>query len=269
MGYRGGYYAWFLQSMHALDSLTSAGDANDLQHFRNAMFRSVDERLNAEDRKIGFSQFPKAKRLCYMLYCAITHGWRPSSYHPTWFHFGFCACSNEQAAGKLARLYQALVGPDSSFKYFHGGYLFEEPRCTFYEFLEAYEKDAIIELIDSKGLKSLRTSLQLTHLESFLSNSGMRGWPVWLLKTYIASDFQALSTSEWSEMMDEYGLAQCDTAMKRRELGIIFKKVLHEADPTDMHEACLAGRLSEFCSRFVTLPPHFKRFLKNSSGSKP
>ncbi|KAE8382271.1 hypothetical protein BDV26DRAFT_253682 [Aspergillus bertholletiae] len=43
----------------------------------------------------------------------------------------------------------------------------------------------------------------------------------------------------------------------------IYKRLLREASPLDLHEACLAGKLFEFAECFHKMDPSYRRLMKN------
>jgi hypothetical protein len=135
----------------------------------------------------------------------------------------------------LVDLYQLLLTEsDGSFFYeFHNRRRGVIQPATFTQFWKAYEAGTLIQLMDSKGLKELRS--RLLFLEGFLSVPPAGPRPsVWNLKQFL----------EISDPMDhppipsvnvDYGFINCCTFEETCTLMEIYGKVLKTANPLELH----------------------------------
>lgn len=103
-------------------------------------------------------------------------------------------------------------------------------------------------LFDKYGLERKRNSFR--HFQSVMDNS--KALPsVWYLKSFV---YDAKSTSLPSSLRAvtvDYGFNRCRDATDRTRLRQIYREVFDQnADELLLHEACLAGRIFEFCSPF-------------------
>ncbi|KAG6854473.1 hypothetical protein C0991_006552 [Blastosporella zonata] len=251
---RGDYYPWFLANQHILDiSLPIPKSSQD--HLEDAFVRawrftgrSTEDSL--EDIKLKISHLPHTTQTCYFLYTALLMDLsHPNPSDDTWVVFGFCTCRDMHCEGQLGVLYHQLI-----------------ERCTFTEFVWAYEHKKLLKLIDSRGLRDNSFTSELKHLEDVLATPMVKS--VWYLKQFVEvnePDFQPHAS-----VSVDYGLRNCQSDTEYEELRVLYKHILDMpgVNPLELHEACIEGKLFEFVERFVTpkkkvTRKQWRRILKN------
>jgi hypothetical protein len=58
----------------------------------------------------------------------------------------------------------------------------------------------------------------------------------------------------------DYGFYNCETLKEKLDLR---KALLAQADPLELHQACMQGQIFEFAKSHITLETRFKRLMKN------
>ena len=163
----------------------------------------------------------------------------------------------------LVDLYQLLLAEsDGSYFYeFHNRRRAVIQPATFTQFWKAYEAGTLVQLMDLKGLKELRSKLPF--LEDFLSvpPTGPH-LSVWKLKQFL----------EISDPMDyppvpstnvDYGFINCRTFEDTCTLMEIYREVLKTANPLALHQACVAGDLFQFASKFIRMEERWRPLMRN------
>ncbi|KAH8433729.1 uncharacterized protein LDX57_011363 [Aspergillus melleus] len=261
-GPRGGYFSWFLEKVDVL------------QKDENVARTSFDRAhlfLEKEDQKKELADLqPQAKMKSFHLLVLLCRLARPKPRENAWFDFGFCACSDEEEENLLVRLYSRLL--------FGSGLLddVEAPgiacgsqsdTATFSNFWYAYESGKLIELMDARGLASERK--EISCLEAFLSRPDDEPRPtIWSLKKFLAIDDPAKFPVSRPVGID-YGFENCQTMKEMRTLMDIYKSLLLKADPLDLHEACLEGKLFEFAQWYVEMDEGHRRLMENPYPLEP
>ncbi|KAF2806940.1 uncharacterized protein BDZ99DRAFT_573630 [Mytilinidion resinicola] len=120
------------------------------------------------------------------------------------------------------------------------------------------ESGSLIKLMDSHGLKGP----SFRHLESFLSvpPSGPHK-SVWGLKQFLAIS-QPTEYPPDASIRFDYGFKNCRNFEETCTLMEIYKQLLQQADPLDLHEACLAGKLFEFAEKFHKIKEEWRRLME-------
>ncbi|KAF2848345.1 hypothetical protein T440DRAFT_520041 [Plenodomus tracheiphilus IPT5] len=143
--------------------------------------------LDAEDRnKTARELQPQAKGHSYNLLAGMLRRCTPNPTEENWYSFGFVACRDQGEESMLLDLYQLLLTTsDGSFFYeIHNRRRGTIAPATFTRFWKAHESRTLIPLMDSKGLKELRS--RNPFLEAFLSAPPMGPRPsVWDLKQFL------------------------------------------------------------------------------------
>ncbi|KAH8806868.1 hypothetical protein DL96DRAFT_1763937 [Flagelloscypha sp. PMI_526] len=248
---RGGYYPWFKENLGTFDSLEAEGP--DL----SVIFERARACLDANDRHVKVGDLvPEAKQEAFVFYALIASGFSPEPSMEEWFDFGFDS------------LERSL--PESAEKIFPR----RPPCCTFTEFWKAFEEGSLIDLFKKHGFSEQLSKLP-SHLSDFLSapawnmehfSSG--GGPVvpsvWALKHYIAVG------NPWDDkflpmpLQLDYGFRNCRGASpQKEELFHIYASVLARADPLELHQACIQGRLFDFCSQYTQIDQSKKKIMQN------
>ncbi|KAG5332118.1 hypothetical protein J132_10410 [Termitomyces sp. J132] len=262
-GSRGGYYPWFLEHQYILDpSLPLPVPAEKYvqeTHVRVWRFTGGSHKDSLEDIEHKISRMSANTRICFRLYVILLHDLViPSHPHPVqkeWVAFGFCTSRNKFHEARLGTLYRQLIH-----------------RCTFREFVEAYDSRQLIKLIDRKGLEDARKHyeriLSEGILEEVLSGSQSMMKSVWYLKQFIeveGNDFQPRPS-----IFVDYGFMNCKSQTEFQDLKALYKQVLDmpESSPLDLHQACIQGKLFEYIEKFVslkkkTIRKQLRRLLKN------
>lgn len=259
---RGQYFPWFLKNLHVLERPMTKDEAQ--QRLIATFYDKARPYLDIEDRnKTAKDLKPKAKESCYNLLAEILIQARPNPIEENWYSFAFVTCREQREENELLALYQLLLTEsDGSFFYeFHNRRRGVIQPATFTQFWKAYEAGTLIQLMDSKGLKGLRS--ELPFLEGFLSVPPAGPRPsVWDLKQFL----------EISDPMDhppipsvkvDYGFINCHTFEGICILMEIYRVVLKTANPLDLHEACVAGDLFQFASGYVQMEERWRSLMRN------
>lgn len=263
---RGGYFPWFLKHTDILERpLAKQESTKNLVATFHDQARSY---LNIEDQhKEPHELVPDAKKYCYQFLATTLHMAHPNPIEMSWYEFGFSTCYDERQEGQLGGLYQRLLLGDRLYEDVpSNGLLLSLERnkpqpASFREFWHAYESGSLIQLMDSKGLKGMRSGLPL--LEGFLSVPPSGPHPsVWSLKQFIAINNPAEFPPDRALQVD-YGFGNCLTFEETCILLEIYKRLLQKADPLELHEACLAGVLFEFARKFHQMDERHRRLMRN------
>ncbi|KAI9849141.1 MAG: hypothetical protein M1837_005371 [Sclerophora amabilis] len=98
------------------------------------------------------------------------------------------------------------------------------------------------------------------HLSAFLSiPSGHGHQSVWSFNTFLCTEVAEAPSS----VLVDYGFLYCESARDRLELQGIYKSLLEKADPLDLHQACLQGKLFDFASKYIPINSRFRKIMKN------
>ncbi|KAF2681846.1 hypothetical protein K458DRAFT_371081 [Lentithecium fluviatile CBS 122367] len=259
---RGQYFPWFLQNLHVLERPMTKDEAQE--KLIATFYDKARPYLDIEDRnKTAGELEPEAKAASYNLLAEMLLRITPNPMEKTWYTFGFVTCHGNREESELLGLYQLLLTEsDGSFFYkFHNSRRGDFQPATFTQFWKAYEAGTLIQLMDSKGLKELRS--RLPFLEDFLSVPPAGSRPsVWDLKQFI----------EVSEPMDyppippvcvDYGFINCRTFEETCTLMEIYGSVLKTANPLELHQACVAGDLFRFASGHVRMEERWRPLMRN------
>ncbi|KAJ7762405.1 hypothetical protein DFH07DRAFT_814279 [Mycena maculata] len=250
---RGGYYPWFLDNQWILDSSVPGPteDPVDAMMMRSwRYYRGGANRDTIEEIKAEMSNWPEEKQASHLLCNLILSQLHPSPDLITWITFGFCACRDEAEEKILARWYTTLIG-----------------QCTFEELYHAYDSSSLIALFDSKGVRAGTETI--VHLEEVLKGSPREFKSVWYLKQFVMAQGEEYSKPIPSVIVD-YGFMNCykseeETTLLKDLYSQIFS--LPRADPVQLHEACIQGKLYDLVSRLLKLKKKdqkvLKRLLKN------
>ena len=252
--YRGQYFPWFLKNLHVLEGPTMTKDEAQ-QRSIATFYDKARPYLDIEDRnKTARDLKPEAKGASYNLLAAILLQASPNPTDRNWYSFGFVTCHEQREESMLVDLYQLLLTEsDGSFFYeFHNSRRGVFQPATFTQFWKAYEAGTLIQLMDSKGLKKLRS--RLPFLEGFLSVPPAGPRPsVWDLKQFLEID-EPTDHPPIPSVNADYGFMNCRTFEDTCILMEIYRKVLKAANPLELHRACVAGDLFQFASAYPYLP---------------
>jgi hypothetical protein len=249
---RGRYYPWFLQNQWVLDPAHSK--PTDLVHdmmLRGWQYAGGSSSATSEEIKAGVAKWPEEKQMCFSFCMNLLSDWHPHPAQAAWLLFGFCVCQDEYGEASLSRIYRQLL-----------------TKCSFDEIFTAYKSSTLIALFDAKGLKSQRQSIQ--YLEDVLSGLPNGNISVWDLKQYIVAE-DAEDVELIRSVSVDYGFINCKNEEENQELKEVYKQFFsqYRADPVELHEACIAGRLFEYVGGFVELnkknknKKKFSRLMKN------
>lgn len=220
--------------------------------------------VDIEDRdKTARDMKPESKGTSYNLLAGVLLRGSPNPNDMNYYSFGFVTCRGQGEESMLVDLYQLLLTKsDGSFFYeFHNRRRSVTQPATFTQFWKAYEAGTLIQLMDSKGLKGVRS--RLPFLEDFLSVSPVGPRPsVWGLKQFL----------EISDPMDhppipllnaDYGFINCRTFEETCTLMESYGKVLKTANPLELHQARIAGDLFRFAGAYVQIEKRWRPLMNN------
>ena len=260
--FRGHYFPWFLSNLHLLERPMTEDEAQQKLiasiHDKSRPYLDIEDRnKSAEDLE------PEAKRTCFYLLGPMLLRMSPNPIQTTWHSFGFVTCRGHHEESMLLALYQLLLTEsDGSFFYkFHNSRRSATQPATFTQFWKAYEAGTLIQLMDSKGLKQLRS--ELPFLKDFLSVTPAGPYPsVWGLKQFLEIndpiDYPPIPSVDF-----DYGFINCRTFEETCILMEIYGQVLKTADPLKLHQACVNGDLFHFASDFVRMEEQWRPLMRN------
>ena len=264
--HRGGYFPWFLNHTDILDKPVTKDESTKL--LVASLFDKAHPHLDPEDQNKELKELKsEAKAQSFLMLAETLHMAHPEPTEQNWHAFGFCTCNGERQESGLGAIYQALLVGDGLFEDVHKHLTFQmlgrrkDQIATFTEFWQAFEAGKLIQLMDSKGLKE--QSMGFPFLEKFLSVPPTGAFPsVWDLKQFVAiakpAEFDPIPA-----VNVDYGFMNCRSFEETCTLMEIYKRLLSKANPLELHEACLAGRLFEFAEKFDKMDEKYRRLMKN------
>jgi hypothetical protein len=241
-GSRGGYYPWFLQNQWVLDdALTAQGDPVDEMMRGSWRYVHGPNSDTRQDIIAAMSSWSQNKKDCHMLCTLLLSDMHPAPHLPIWVNFGFCVCSDETDEGSLSSLYRQLMA-----------------KCTFDEIYAAYECSSLIALFDAKGLKPARE--KICNLEDVLRGSPRNFKSVWHLKRIVTMEDGKFIPS----ILVDYGFINCRTEEEWLKLREVYRRIFrhYQADPVQLHEAAMGGRLFEYAKELVKLKKKDKKTIQ-------
>ncbi|KAH9852003.1 hypothetical protein C2E23DRAFT_886210 [Lenzites betulinus] len=212
-------------------------------------------------RKI--SAMPEHFRDCHLFYALLAVYSHPGPLCPEWLSFGIVAARDEGDAFWIGRWYDRLI-----------------EVCTFDAFAAAYRTSSLLSLGEAHGIHlscSLSGAAKVLFFD--VMSESPRGFKtVWPLKQYVDrirdldSDSSAPRPSLSQAAQEDYGFVNCRDATERKLLDqLCLAYFAHlDADPLDLHKACVRGALVEYVSGFVKLKPKtkaYRRLLRNAYSS--
>lgn len=259
---RGQYFPWFLNNLHVLKRPMTKDEAQ--QKLIATFYDKARPYLNIEDRnKTARDLKPEVKGTCYNLLAGILLQASPNPVEENWYSFAFVTCRGQGEESRLVALYQLLLTEsDGSFFYeSHSRRRGVTQPATFTLFWKAFEGGTLIQLMDSKGLKKLRS--ELPFLEGFLSVPSAGPRPsVWNLKQFLEIS-DPVDHPPIPSIKVDYGFINCHTFEETCILMEIYKEVLKTANPLVLHQACVAGDLFQFASGFVGMKERWRSLMRN------
>jgi hypothetical protein len=144
----------------------------------------------------------------------------------------------------LVDIYLLLLVPsDGGFSYtFHNERRSPTHTALFTAFWKSYKAGTLLRLIDSHGLKNLRTRLPYLKSFFFVPLLGPHS-SVWDLKQSLKNADPA-TYPPIPAISYDYGFVNYNTRKDTCTLVEIYRRVLERADPMYLHRACVIGRLS-------------------------
>ncbi|KAI4933930.1 uncharacterized protein J4E92_003600 [Alternaria infectoria] len=254
---RGGYFPWFLENLPVLETPTTKQQAT--QNLVASMFAKARPYLDNEDRNKALDELmPEAKRDSFTLLAQLSHQMSPNPIEQNWYSFGFVTCRGKSEENTLVQVYQLLLLEDdgSYFYKFYNSRRDHNSPVGLTQFWKAYEAGTLIQLMDSKGLKNLRSRLPL--LEVFLSGSCSS---VWDLKWFLDIEDPVKYPPIPSVSLD-YGFVNCNTLEETYTLIEIYKRVLQTAHLLDLQHACITGTLWQFASSRIRMEEKWRPLMK-------
>lgn len=220
--------------------------------------------LSLEDRdKLAMELEPKAKALSFHLLAEVLFRMTPNPAESIWHSFGVASCRGEGEESELLAIYQLLlVKSDGSYFYEHHNRRRSVVQPVNFEvFWKAYEAGALIQLMDSQGLKELRS--RLPFLENFLSARPPGAHPsVWDLKQFLEIgepiDYPCIPA-----VSVDYGFVNCRNFEETCILMEIYGRVMKVANALELHQACVAGDLFDFACAYVQMEDQWRSLMRN------
>ena len=260
--FRGQYFPWFLKNVHFLEGPMTKDEA--LQRLIATFNDKARQYLDIKDRNTTARDLkPEAKGASYRLLAGTLLRITPNPIDSNWYFFAFVTCHGQGEESKLLNLYQLLLteSDGSDFYESHNRQRGVIQPATFTQFWKAYEAGTLIQLMDSKGLKELRSRLPL--LEGFLSAPPAGPRPsVWNLKLFLEIN-DPMDHPPFPSVNVDYGFINCSTFEATCTLMEIYREILKTANPLALHQACIAGALFQFASGFVRMEERWRPLMRN------
>ncbi|KAG0692608.1 hypothetical protein DFH29DRAFT_839651 [Suillus ampliporus] len=249
--YRGGYFPWFLQNQHILDTSPAAdsqsNDEGDAMFRRAWCFTGGAETDSLEVIKASIASMPQDKQTCHLLYTMLLSKWHPAPFHDLWIPFGFCTCIHEEEEMHLGGLYQDLI-----------------TKCTFDEFCDAFSSSRILDLFRNNGI-SVEFPIPLRYLADVLQSSIMTK-SVWFLKQFaIRSDEENVEGRVVNSVAVDYGFMNCRKDSEIQALKKVYRTFFErrDADPLALHDAAISGNIFGYLGSLMKLNAKYERLMKN------
>jgi hypothetical protein len=260
--HRGGYFPWFLKNLHILEKPVTKEEAQ--QKLIATFYDQAKLYLDINDRnKTARDLQPPAKGHSYNLLAGMLRQFSPNPMEENWYSFGFVTCRGRSEESVLLNLYQLLLtkSDGSMFYEINNRRRGAIPPAMFTQFWKAHESRTLIELMDSKKLTDFR--FRLPFLEAFLATPPAMPRPsVWDLKQFLEIR-DPVGFPPMPSVSVDYGFANCQTFEETCTMMEIYDKVLESANPLGLHEACVAGALCQFASRYVQIEERWGLLMRN------
>ncbi|KAL9055450.1 MAG: hypothetical protein Q9162_003548 [Coniocarpon cinnabarinum] len=249
---RGQYFPWFEQNLSVLERPVTQDEAQ--QACIASFYDEARSYLGPQYRdKVARDLEPKAKGNSFHLLAEVLHRMTPNPIEENW--------ATEETM--LLDLYQLLLTEsDGSFFYeFHNRRRGPFQPVTFTQFWKALETGTLVQLMDAKGLKSLRSTLPF--LEDFLSKPLAGPRPsVWDLKQFLEIN-DPVDWPPCPSVKVDYGFINCNTVEETCILMEVYRQVLKNGNPLELHNACVAGKLFQFASAHAPMREQWRPMMKN------
>lgn len=260
---RGSYFPWFLKNCESLQRRPLTREEAE-QNFMDNFYEKAKPYLDPEDLEIIPADLkPDAKRDSYTLLAGILNRASPNPRQTNFYSFGFVTCRDHNEESTLLSLYKLLLtNSDGShfYEFYNSRRRITQP-VSFTEFWKAFESHKLIQLMDSRDLKTFRS--RLPFLEGFLSSdpSGLRP-SVWSLKQFLEINDPVEYPPDGAVSLD-YGFMNCKTFEDTCTLMEIYGTVLKAASPQDLHKACIKGNLYRFVGKYTATEKRWRSLLRN------
>lgn len=251
-GSRGGYYPWFMENLWVLDGFE--GVSSDAEKGVEDMiqggwiYAGGSPSASAVSIKDALSKMPEERATCVLSCSLILSDLHPNPSQDIWISFGFCTCDKESELG-LGDLYRRLLH-----------------SCSFQEFSTAYTSSRLGTLFKSKGLGAVLSGFDF--LEDVLALSPRQNFSVWDLKQLIVADeVEGEQARIIPSVTVDYGFMNCKSQDEVLNLKGVYTAYFRriDANPPDLHQACIKRKLYEYISGLVKLQDKkkFRRLMKN------
>lgn len=203
--------------------------------------------------------FPLHRKICFQeLLLSMGRNTTSGDCYDGWIELGLCAVTHHAERDKL------MFGIPR---------LLKESKERFEEVCEAVRTGRLADLLRAHNFEIPPLAAEV------LSNYRARHSPVWLLKQAvmypgmppISQDTNKLMQymRPQTEVKNLYGFSRCRTEEDKTLLTEVYNKFSlsldEEANPLELHEACLRGETAQFVGRFVNLKPkkHLEKLMRN------
>ncbi|RDX47711.1 hypothetical protein OH76DRAFT_1523275 [Lentinus brumalis] len=253
---RDGNYSWFLDHQYVLDDPAVDGGAAERNSplsftiFRNAWPYAGGSSSDTEGTiHSEIEKFSPHRYDCFMFVALLLDRRQPGPDADAYLLFGFVAVNELKVSRRYAELFS---------------------RCTFEEFLHAYETSSIPELFGRYSMVELAGD---PLFQDAMSGSPTAFKSVWNLKQYI-DELPFASSDQHPRLAPsvkrDYGYGNCKNAEETKLLDDLYTQLFAQcrrAGPLQLHEACLKGELLAFAKKYAKLSPRtatYTRLLKNA-----
>ncbi|KAJ8483027.1 hypothetical protein ONZ51_g4966 [Trametes cubensis] len=265
---RGPHYPWLLLNQNLLNGrpLNEAEKEGRIETYSDTLHRTwefiggplSDLRQTIWSQVSAMSPY---EQRCFFFYESLVGNKDPTPDDvETWLSFGFTAMTRE-GVGELVEKYKQLMC-----------------RCTFHAFCVAYYTCTLPQLFSEHGIATPVATLPskdghdgpspVTLFLDVMSQSPHLYKSVWLLKAHVDRLLRAAASGNPKIPHDvveaDYGYSNCRTAGEKKLLDVLYKKYfMHpDANPLDLHVACINGELGQYLARFVRMKPKTKTYMR-------
>jgi hypothetical protein len=208
--------------------------------------------LSNEDQDCGFAQLrPASKQDAFLLLNAVLCGKLVPYHTNAYYVFGFVATQNQDEERRLADLYAALLHDAPS------------PPAIFHALTQGVANNTLVDIFAAHGFPTFTVSLP--HVAAFLSTPPATRPTVWRLKQFM---HDKANTEPPACLRRDYGFKYCRMRDEVQSLKDLYARVLRVAQPRELHDACVKGRLFDLAVQTdVGVDAKVKRLMINDAAA--
>jgi hypothetical protein len=225
---------------------------SSLQCQSDDLLATVRSFLSNEDQDCGFAQLlPAPKQDAFLLLNAVLRGKLVPYHTNAYYVFGFVATQNQDEERRLANLYAALLRDAPS------------PPAIFCALTQGVAKNTLVDIFATHDFPAFAVSFP--HVAAFLSTPPATRPTVWRLKHFM---HDKANTEPPACLRRDYGFKYCRMREEVQSLKDLYARVLRVAQPRELHDACVKGRLFDLALQTgVGVDAKVKRLMMNDAAA--